>query len=84
MIWAGIGFRAINETDAYSSTHALMLFAPHWLVVVLAMVLPAVRLMRWRRRRKALAEPAACPACGYDCRATPDRCPECGRNAAAG
>jgi hypothetical protein len=50
---------------------------------LLALVLPGGRLVLWRRRRaERRVRRGLCPACGYDCRATPDRCPECGTAAA--
>jgi hypothetical protein len=51
--------------------------APFWLLIILAAILPAVRIISlWRtRRRRRLG---LCPACAYDLRASPDRCPECG------
>jgi predicted amidophosphoribosyltransferase len=48
-----------------------------WTLLIMTGPLPAFRVLRrWRGRRNL--EPGACPACGYDLRATPERCPECG------
>jgi hypothetical protein len=54
----------------------------YWLACVALALLPAWRggaagvgrVRRWRRP----PPPHACPSCGYDLRATPQRCPECG------
>jgi hypothetical protein len=55
---------------------------PYWFLFTVVAV-PTVLLLR--RHRLATRRRAAnlCPACGYDCRATPDRCPECGTIPAA-
>ncbi|MEZ0263310.1 MAG: hypothetical protein ACAI43_01175 [Phycisphaerae bacterium] len=50
---------------------------PLWCPAALFAVLPTWWAIRRRRRR--LRPERACPGCGYDLRATPDRCPECGR-----
>ena len=52
-------------------------WCPHWFVVALSAVMPAVWLVQFRRRRERLLQ-GRCRRCGYDLRATPDRCPECG------
>jgi hypothetical protein len=49
----------------------------HWHAIILAGVLPAAQLLRWRRGRLR-GHTGLCPACGYDLRASPSRCPECG------
>ena len=54
---------------------------PHWFIVLLFAILPALRLRAAiRSRRHGLA--GLCPTCSYDLRATPDRCPECGSSIA--
>ena len=53
------------------------LVIPWWYALVLTAVLPVLWFSdRLRHRRRTRV--GACPTCGYDLRATPDRCPECG------
>jgi hypothetical protein len=53
---------------------------PYWFILLLTAIMPAARLIGWRRRRARRLRMAfgLCQRCGYDCRATPERCPECG------
>jgi hypothetical protein len=55
---------------------------PLWSVVLVTVMLPAVRLVCYVRRRRL--RPGLCPRCGYDLRATPGKCPECGTPAGSG
>jgi hypothetical protein len=62
------------------------IFVPYWIPATAAALLPLGRLGGSLRRsavRRGRLRRGACPACGYDCRATPERCPECGRIATA-
>jgi hypothetical protein len=51
--------------------------APYWLLFGLTVAAPALRGLRWWKRRRRFQE-GRCGNCGYDLRETPDRCPECG------
>ena len=53
---------------------------PYWSIALSTAVLPALSLIRRRRRRfrERRAALGFCAHCGYDVRASRDRCPECG------
>jgi hypothetical protein len=62
--------------DGYSS-RSVHIGVSHWLVALPLLAGPMLWLKRFRTMRRA-RRIGACPDCGYDLRATPDRCPECG------
>jgi hypothetical protein len=71
----GFGYR-VDDNAALGSSYRAAYF-PHWFLVLLLAILPAIGLrsiLGTRRENRA----GLCPRCGYDLRATPDRCPECG------
>ncbi len=56
---------------------------PHWFLMLLLGIWPAIRGWRWICRRKRF-DAGCCRVCGYDLCATPGRCPECGHTPAGG
>jgi hypothetical protein len=86
--WPGVQagrYFATNLGDDYTAPVLLyhsvgIVVLPHWMVIALLGILPAVWGVGYRRgrsRRRAF-ERGHCARCGYDLRATPERCPECG------
>jgi hypothetical protein len=71
-------YQSADLADASGATVHSVLFFSIGLPLVLPAVLPALWLVRHRRRRRR-GKAGLCPACGYDLRATPERCSECGR-----
>jgi hypothetical protein len=51
---------------------------PHWFAAAVFGFWPAIRVWRWKRRRRRFRA-GCCDACGYDLRASRGRCPECGK-----
>jgi hypothetical protein len=70
-------YYARGDDEGAPHGHFRVVGVPYWFLFTVVAV-PTVLLLRrqhlaGRRRARGL-----CPACGYDCRATPGRCPECG------
>ena len=69
-------FGRVGWIGTHRSTECVLL--PIGLFCGVLLWLPILQMIRhhrdWRRHSEN-----ACPNCGYDLRATPDRCPECGK-----
>jgi hypothetical protein len=67
-------FHFLNAFLDYRPRLFYRLVLPHWMLLTPWLALLGLALAR----RKKPRPPTACPACGYDLRASPTRCPECG------
>jgi hypothetical protein len=83
LIGIATGWPAIPKRSAYlelrfeREPHHWSLWLPHWLPVLLLMILPLHALLMHRRHVRR-QQRGLCNQCGYDLRASGDRCPECG------
>jgi hypothetical protein len=82
--WQWLGFDAYRgQSKHYRLLPPAMtsgVVVPHWFIVLLLAILPAMWLrqahvLKIIRNRRAAG---LCTHCGYDLRASPGRCPECG------
>ena len=69
--WAGFGYCHVVPDAQFRLT---LFVVPYWALLLPAAFLPALRLIRFRRRPRS----GHCASCDYDLRATTGRCPECG------
>jgi len=67
-------------TPAGEPLRAFVALAPLWVLCVIALVLPGMRLKLYAhdRRLARRARLGLCVKCGYDLRGSRGRCPECG------
>ena len=68
------GFAWRHFTDDKEPVSELDFTVPMW-AITLATAAP---FAWWVWRKRTAFPPGACPKCGYDLRASPERCPECG------
>ena len=75
--WNRLGFQYDHRLGRSPTTHYYELSIPFRALAAL-FALPLLIRGAFFLFRKSCHLPHACPACGYDLRATPTRCPECG------
>jgi hypothetical protein len=74
--WAGFSWHFESQTHPKQTRYERLVLLPYWFLTLLALPLPAARIISRLRKRRATV--GLCPRCGYDLRATPGRCPEYG------
>jgi len=78
IVWSHFGFRH-RRLSYHAMKHILEMWyleVPFWFLTLAFALPPIFGLTSYLRKRKRSR--TACPTCGYDMRATPERCPECG------
>ena len=79
IVWHRFGFQYINSRKNWPIGPVAVrgVQFPYWSATIAFALAPLLALSSYLRHRNRRTS-NACPTCGYDMRATPQRCPECG------